>query len=235
MKNKDFDELPFELEKRTKNTTKSLLYIYTSIFVLAMLMLLSWMADNRNRIGHLYNQLNAKDQEFRKEKTKNGETVALQEQRILELNKENMRLIKTVNDFKSLQGQVRVQTKTVIKEVRVPYTVEVVKYIDTFNNDIYVKIPLFFEKSDTFFSIYGAMGIDGIEIDSLMIPNELTVTAGKIDGGFFKKDKYAVEIVSSNPNVDITKVNNTQFKAKTPFYKKWWFGFGLGAVAVLLL
>lgn len=235
MNNKDFDQMPFELEQRSRKTTKTLIYVYTAIFVMAMLLVLSWLSENRRRVGDLYKQLNAKDQEFIKEKTKDGQIVALQEQRIIELNKENMRLIKTINDFKTVQGQVKIKTNTVIKEVKVPYTVEVVKFIDTWTKDVYVRLPLPCELNDTFFYITGSVGADGLEIDSMSIPNELTITTGKIDGGFFKKDKYAVEIVSSNPHVDITKVNNTQFKAKTPFYKKWWFGFGLGAVAILLL
>ena len=235
MKNKDFDELPFELEKRSKKSSKTLIWVYGAIFVMSILLMLSWLSENRRRVGELYKQLNTKDQEFKKEKTKNGETVALQEQRILELNKENLKLIKTINNFKTVQGQVKVQTNTIIKEVKVPYAVEVKQYIDTFKGEVYVRLPLPFEQSDSFFGIKGVVGIDGLEIDSLSIPNELTITTGKIDGGFFKKDKYAVEIVSSNPNVDITKVNNTQFKPKTRFYKKWWFGFGLGAIAMLIL
>ena len=235
MKNKDFDELPFELEKRSKKSSKTLIWVYGAIFVITILLMLSWLSENRRRVGKLYKQLNAKDQEFSKYRTETGKMIALQDAHMLELNQENMNLVETVNKFKTIQGQVKVQTNTIIKEVKVPYAVEVKQYIDTFQGDVYVRLPLPFEQSDSFFAIKGVVGIDGLEIDSLSIPNELTITTGKIDGGFFKKDKYAVEIVSSNPNVDITKVNNTQFKPKTRFYKKWCFGFGLGAIAMLIL
>jgi len=235
MKNQDFEQIPFELKQPRKKSRKALLGIYAAIFVMSLLLIFSYISENRNRVNALYKKLNQKDQEFSKYRTETGKMVALQDAHMLELNKENMKLVETVNKFKTIQGQVRVETKTIIKEVKVPYSVEVVKYIDTHTNQTYIRVPLPFVKSDTFFSINGKVQADGVHIDSLNIPNELTITTGKIDGGFFKKDKYAIEIVSNNPNVDISKVNNTQFKPKITFYKKWWFGFGLGAMAILLL
>lgn len=235
MKNQDFEQVPFNLREPRKKSKKALLAIYASILIISLLLIFSYISENRNRLSALYKQLNQKDQEFSKYRTETGKMVALQDAHILELNQENMKLVETVNKFKSIQGQVRVQTNTIIKEVKVPYITEVVKYIDTWTNDLYIKLPLQCELKDTFFYITGSVGADGLEIDSMSIPNELTVTTGKIDGGFFKKDKYAIEIVSNNPNVDISKVNNTQFKPKTPIYKKWWFGFGIGALVVLIL
>ena len=235
MKNQDFEQVPFNLREPRKKNKRALLAVYAAIFVLSLLLIFSYISENRNRLNALYKQLNQKDQEFSKYRTETGKMVAMQDAHILELNQENMKLVETVNKFKSIQGQVRVETKTIIKEVKVPYSVEVVKYIDTHSNQTYIRVPLPFVKSDTFFSINGKVQADGVQIDSLNIPNELTITTGKIKGGFFKKDKYAIEIVSNNPNVDISKVNNTQFKPKTPIYKKWWFGFGLGALAVLIL
>jgi hypothetical protein len=231
----DFENIPFNLKAKRKDFSNRLVMLYCAIFLLFILLLLGYVLDNNKQKRELYNQLELKDQDFKKYKTKQGATVALQEQRILELTKENMSLIKTVNKFKEVQGQVEVRTIIQYKEVKVPYPVEVVKYIDTHTNDIYVKIPLPFERKDSLLSISGVIGIDGVEIDSLTIPSNLTITTGKVSGGLFKQDKYMVEVVSSNPHVDISKVKNTQFKPKTKWYKRWWFGFGLGSLTAAII
>jgi hypothetical protein len=231
----DFENVPFNLKAKRKDFSNRLVMLYGAIFLLFILLLLGYVLDNNKQKRELYNQLELKDQDFKKYKTKQGATVALQEQRILELTKENMSLIKTVNKFKEVQGQVEVRTIIQYKEVKVPYPVEVVKYIDTHTNDIYVKIPLPFERKDSLLSISGVIGVDGVEIDSLTIPSNLTITTGKVSGGLFKQDKYMVEVVSSNPHVDISKVKNTQFKPKTKWYKRWWFGFGLGSLTAAII
>ena len=179
-------------------------------------------------------QVELKEQAFTKYKNEKGETIATQEQRILEMTKENMKLIQTVNDFKKIKGQVRVETVTEIKEVKVPYEVTVTTYLDKDSN-LFVKVPLPFSKKESFYSIEGKVEHDGVSLGKISIPNALTITTGQVDGGFFKKDKYIVEVKSDNPHTDITKLKNTEFKPKTKFYKKWWFGFSLGAITSIFL
>jgi hypothetical protein len=234
----DFENIPFVANERNDKKTKYRMYLYGAIVIIFALLFFSWVLNNRRQARELVKQLSDKEQEFKKYRTDNGKIVALQEQRIMEATKENMRLVKTINKFKSIQGQVQVQTITQIKEVQVPYKVEVIKYVDSSNPNnpqTFVKTPLPFEKNDKYFQIAGTVKSDGVVIDSLSIPNELTITTGKVSGGIFKADQYKIEVVSDNPNVDISKLNNTQFKPKTPVYKKWWFGFGLGGIISLIL
>jgi hypothetical protein len=183
---------------------------------------------------YLLSQVELKEQVFTKFKNEKGETIATQEQRILEMTKENMKLIQTVNDFKKIKGQVKIETVTEIKEVKVPYEVRVETFLDKDSN-LFVKVPLPFTKTDSFYTIKGKVEHDGVVFDKISIPNALTITTGQVDGGFFKKDKYIVEVKSDNPHTDITKLKNTEFKPKTKFYKKWWFGFGLGAITSIFL
>jgi hypothetical protein len=183
---------------------------------------------------YLLSQVELKEQVFTKFKNEKGETIATQEQRILEMTKENMKLIQTVNDFKKIKGQVQIETVTEIKEVKVPYEVRVETFLDKDSN-LFVKVPLPFTKTDSFYTIKGKVEQDGVAFDKISIPNALTITTGQVDGGFFKKDKYIVEVKSDNPHTDITKLKNTEFKPKTKFYKKWWFGFGLGAITSIFL
>lgn len=183
---------------------------------------------------HLLSQVELKEQVFEKYKNEKGQTIATQEQRILEMTKENMALIETVNKFKKIKGQVQIETVTEIKEVKVPYEVRVETFLDKDSN-LFVKVPLPFTKTDSFYTIKGKVEHDGVAFDKISIPNTLTITTGQVNGGFFKKDKYIVEVKSDNPHTDITKLKNTEFKPKTKFFKKWWFGFGLGAVATIFL
>jgi hypothetical protein len=179
-------------------------------------------------------QVELKEQVFTAYKNEKGEAIATQDQRILEMTKENMKLIQTVNDFKKIKGQVKIETVTEIKEVKVPYEVVVTTYLDKDSN-LFVKVPLPFSKKDSFYSIDGKVEHDGVSFGKISIPNTLTITTGQVNGGFLKKDKYIVEIKSDNPYTDITKLKNTEFKPKTKFYKKWWFGFSLGAIATIFL
>lgn len=228
--------------KNLKNTDdkqrlKTLLKFYGTYFALMALLvyIVSTSLATCNQRNKLVEAVKLKDQEFKKYKDASGRTIATQQQQILELNKENMKLVQTVNKFKSISSQTRIETVTEYKEVKVPYNVEVIKYIDTFTKSVYVKLPLSCELKDSFIHLVGSVGIDGLEIDTLRIPNEFTITAGKKKGGFFKKDEYIIEVVSNNPHTDISKLNNTQFQPKKPVYKHWWFGFGLGAITTLFL
>lgn len=213
-----------------KKNLRTLLKFYGSYFILMGLLVyvVSTTLLTCNDYSKLTEKTKLKEQEFKKYKDEKGRTIATQEQRILELNKENMKLVETINKFKSISSQVQLQTITEYKEVKVPYNVEVVKYLDTWTNDLYIKLPLTCELKDSFLYLVGSVGADGLEIDTLRIPNEFTITTGKKKGGFFKKDEYIIEVVSNNPHTDISKLRNTQFKPKTPFFKRWYVGFGFG-------
>jgi hypothetical protein len=213
------------MENKEKQTLR---LIKDTFFVFLITTITLGYCHSKREHDKLVGEVELKDQNFTKEKTKSNQTIAIQEQRILELNKENMKLVKTIKDFKKISGQTQVVTNTIIQEVKVPYEVQVIKYIDTLNKAIYVRVPLPFKKNDSFYSIMGKVNSDALIIDSLKIPNTLTITTGLQNGGFFKKDKYIVEVVSDNPYADITKVKNTQFEPKTPWYKTRGFAFGIG-------
>lgn len=215
------------------NATKRNIILLIFLFILLLTLMLGWRNIKKEN-QHLLSQVELKEQVFEKYKNEKGQTIATQEQRILEMTKENMALIETVNKFKKIKGQVQVETVTEIKEVKVPYEVRVETFLDKDSN-LFVKVPLPFTKTDSFYTIKGKVEHDGVAFDKISIPNTLTITTGQVNGGFFKKDKYIVEVKSDNPHTDITKLKNTEFKPKTKFFKKWWFGFGLGAVATIFL
>ena len=215
-----------------RNNRKTVILFVAVSMILCSLLIGAMKMKKDNEF--LLSQVELKEQVFTAYKNEKGETIAIQDQRILEMTKENMKLIQTVNDFKKIKGQVKIETVTEIKEVKVPYEVVVTTYIDKDSN-LFVKVPLPFSKKDSFYSIDGKVEHDGVSFGKISIPNTLTITTGQVNGGFLKKDKYIVEIKSDNPYTDITKLKNTEFKPKTKFYKKWWFGFSLGAITSIIL
>jgi major membrane immunogen (membrane-anchored lipoprotein) len=215
-----------------RNNRKTVILFVAVSMVLCSLLIGAMKMKKDNEF--LLSQVELKEQVFTAYNNEKGETIATQDQRILEMTKENMKLIQTVNDFKKIKGQVKIETVTEIKEVKVPYEVVVTTYLDKDSN-LFVKVPLPFSKKDSFYSIDGKVEHDGVSFGKISIPNTLTITTGQVNGGFLKKDKYIVEIKSDNPYTDITKLKNTEFKPKTKFYKKWWFGFSLGAIATIFL
>jgi major membrane immunogen (membrane-anchored lipoprotein) len=215
-----------------RNNRKTVILFVAVSMILCSLLIGAMKMKKDNEF--LLSQVELKEQVFTAYKNEKGETIATQDQRILEMTKENMKLIQTVNDFKKIKGQVKIETVTEIKEVKVPYEVVVTTYLDKDSN-LFVKVPLPFSKKDSFYSIDGKVEHDGVLFAKISIPNTLTITTGQVNGGFLKKDKYIVEIKSDNPYTDITKLKNTEFKPKTKFYKKWWFGFSLGAIATIFL
>jgi hypothetical protein len=202
-----------------RNNRKTVILFMAVSMILCSLLIGAMKMKKDNEF--LLSQVELKEQVFTAYKNEKGETIATQDQRILEMTKENMKLIQTVNDFKKIKGQVKIETVTEIKEVKV--------------SNLFVKVPLPFSKKDSFYSIDGKVEHDGVSFAKILIPNTLTITTGQVNGGFLKKDKYIVEIKSDNPYTDITKLKNTEFKPKTKFYKKWWFGFSLGAIATIFL
>jgi major membrane immunogen (membrane-anchored lipoprotein) len=215
-----------------RNNRKTVILFMAVSMILCSLLIGAMKMKKDNEF--LLSQVELKEQVFTAYKNEKGEAIATQDQRILEMTKENMKLIQTVNDFKKIKGQVKIETVTEIKEVKVPYEVVVTTYLDKDSN-LFVKVPLPFSKKDSFYSIDGKVEHDGVSFGKISIPNTLTITTGQVNGGFLKKDKYIVEIKSDNPYTDITKLKNTEFKPKTKFYKKWWFGFSLGAIATIFL
>jgi major membrane immunogen (membrane-anchored lipoprotein) len=215
-----------------RNNRKTVILFMAVSMILCSLLIGAMKMKKDNEF--LLSQVELKEQVFTAYKNEKGEAIATQDQRILEMTKENMKLIQTVNDFKKIKGQVKIETVTEIKEVKVPYEVVVTTYVDKDSN-LFVKVPLPFSKKDSFYSIDGKVEHDGVSFGKISIPNTLTITTGQVNGGFLKKDKYIVEIKSDNPYTDITKLKNTEFKPKTKFYKKWWFGFSLGAIATIFL
>ena len=175
---------------------------------------------------------------------KNGEQIVSQKQNILTL-KDALALEKIEKEkyMKSVQAQAKLGIKNTFSGKTVIYhdTVERLVYVDTSygglvdDTTVYIKVPLKLEYRDSWNLFQGTLGEEVFFIDSITVKNELRLTIGYEKQGWFKEPKPVVEVKSSNPEAQVTIIDNVIIDKPEPFYKKAWFGIIVGVGATLLL
>jgi folylpolyglutamate synthase/dihydropteroate synthase len=175
---------------------------------------------------------------------KNGEQIVSQKQNILTL-KDALALEKIEKEkyMKSVQAQAKLGIKNTFSGKTVIYhdTVERLVYVDTSYGElvddttVYIKVPLKIEYRDSWNLFQGTLGEEVFFIDSITVKNELRLTIGYEKQGLFKEPKPIVEVKSSNPEAQVTIIDNVIIDKPEPFYKKAWFGIIVGVGATLLL
>jgi len=175
---------------------------------------------------------------------KNGEQLVSQKQNILTL-KDAVVLEKIEKEkyMKSVQAQAKLGIKNTFSGKTVIYhdTVERLVYVDTSygglvdDTTVYIKVPLKIEYRDSWNLFQGTLGEEVFFIDSITVKNELRLTIGYEKQGLFKEPKPIVEVKSSNPEAQVTIIDNVIIDKPEPFYKKAWFGIIVGVGATLLL
>jgi folylpolyglutamate synthase/dihydropteroate synthase len=175
---------------------------------------------------------------------RNGEQIVSQKQNILTL-KDALALEKIEKEkyMKSVQAQAKLGLQNTVSGKTVTYhdTVERLVYVDTSydglydDTSVYIKVPLKLEYSDSWNLFQGTLGEEEFFIDSIMVRNELRLTIGYEKQGLFKEPKPVVEVKSSNPEAEVTIIDNVIIDKPEPFYKKTWFGIIVGVGATLLL
>lgn len=72
-----------------------------------------------------------------------------------------------------------------------------------------------------------------IILDSLTVPVDIYSNIGYVRKGLFQKDEIVTQVTSTNPYVDIYKIQSETLFIETPVYKKWWIWFLTGAASVI--
>ena len=72
-----------------------------------------------------------------------------------------------------------------------------------------------------------------IILDSLTVPVDIYSNIGYVRKGLFQKDEIVTQVTSTNPYVDIYKIQSETLFIETPIYKKWWIWFLTGAASVI--
>ena len=210
--------------------------------VIAILLIVFLLRECRREIdrAELIAQLKGyelQNKQFEVERTKDSATIAYQNQTLLTQAEANrLGLLEMDKKMKSLQSQVKQETKVQIVEKPVPFipdgfadTTGMVR--DASGNVIRrdsIAVPVRFGLNEKWFQIKGLVNKDGLKIDTLTIPNKTVISVGYKKSGFLNLGKQAVvSAKNDNPYLEVTSMNNVVVKQKKNNLVKV-FAFALG-------
>lgn len=236
--------------EKIKNT-----FIYIVLLVIIVLLLLKGCEIKKDR-DNMLTQLSTfavENQFFKVRVNKDSSTIISQRQTILTQDEAiKLGILKLDGEIKKVQSQVNQVQKLVINDIPIPYIPN--NYVDTsgwyhrfkngdtsksicdsfINNSVLVGTQ--FKKDDKWLKMDGKIKKDGLQLDSMTIPNESSVTIGYRKYGFLNlKREPIVEIKNTNPYLKTGKVDNVSVKNKPNIFQRKGFWAGIGIVAGLLL
>jgi len=199
------------------------------VVLLIAVILLVWDGCSKSAQLSLFKKrvsnLNLKAQVFNETIGKDKLRIAEQQQIILSQEDAINNGILMINDFNNIESQVRVETRTQIDSVFIPF--ERVKI------DSQVVYQCFDRKFKLVTDEYGIFGItkqEGVLLDSLYFDGGLAITIGTKSAGFLKKAEPVVEVKYTNPYIRTKSMQNVVIKEDLKWYdrKRNWFGIGIG-------
>jgi len=206
------------------------------IAVAIIVVLLSLFIGKNNA----YLDLQQTNNTITKSRDKMGREIVEQKQQVTNLKlalKQN--LIEKEDWMKNIKSQVKIKQVTQIKEVFIPFhdTIERMVYVDSNSHDtsVYIKTPVRVSYADSFNYFGGRVLANGFALDSMGSLNKLRITITEKKQGLFKKPIPVVQVISDNPKSEITDMQNVVIQEKKPFFQRYFFGVGLGAVLAILL
>lgn len=216
-----------------KSIKNSLLVVLGCVVVL-----LVWLWHNTQvRLSNYQEQvqkLEVSSQSFSEKLTKDSIKIVEQEQIILS-QKDAIELgLLEVEKLKNIKSKVTVVTKTTIDSVFIPFET-VLEVHDTIYHTGTIEVPKRFKLINTDYSINGIVLSSGINIDSLRLFNEMSVTIGEKRNGIFKKPTAIVEIQNSNSYLNTVRMNNVIIEKQKRFYDRPLFWGGIGLVTGIIL
>lgn len=204
-------------------------YKLSLVVLLIAVILLVWDGCSKDAQLTLFKKrvsnLNLKAQVFTEEIGKDKLRIAKQQQIILGQNDAIDNGILVMNDFKNVQSQVRIETRTQIDSVFIPF--------ETIKSDTQVVYQCSDRKFNLVTNEYGIFGLtkeNGVLLDSLYFDGGLAITIGTKSAGFLKKAEPIVEVKYTNPYIKTKSMQNVIIQEELKWYdrKRNWFGIGIG-------
>ena len=199
------------------------------VVLLIAVILLVWDGCSKDAQLALFKKrvsnLNLKAQVFNETIGSDKRRMAEQQQIILSQNDAIDNGILTMNKFKSVQSQVRIETRTQIDSVFIPF--------ETIKSDtqvVYQCVDRKFKLVTDEYGIFGLTKQEGVLLDSLYFDGGLAITIGTKSAGFLKKAEPVVEVKYTNPYIKTKSMQNVIIQEDLKWYdkKKSWFGIGIG-------
>ena len=156
-----------------------------------------------------YTLYNTSDSLIRKENN-----LVEQKQLIVDLKSKIAKQEARIENLKRINSKVRVETKTIIKEIRVPFK----DTVDYTSVDSLIKVPRKANYKDDWTEIDLTVQKRGVDIDSLSTIDSLKIIIGeKKEKGLkniFKDPVPIVKVENKNPNNHIVDIDNIVVKKK---------------------
>jgi hypothetical protein len=204
-------------------------YKLSLVVLLVAVILLVWDGCSKDAQLALFKKrvsnLNLKAQVFNETIGSDKRRMAEQQQIILSQNDAIDNGILTMNKFKSVQSQVRVETRTQIDSVFIPF-----ETIISDTQVVYQCVDRKFKLITDEYGIFGLTKQEGVLLDSLYFDGGLAITIGTKSAGFLKKAEPIVEVKYTNPYIKTKSMQNVIIKNELKWYdkKRNWFGIGIG-------
>lgn len=187
--------------------------IYLSALLIVAVIFSFRECSHKQDVNSLINDITNYSDSAKYYKGKNGEVTAYN--KILEVqNEEQLRSVVSTN--KQIAEEIKhfktLRNVTTIKEV--------INIHDTIRFDNIIPCdfkPFAIRKESEHYKFKGILSNKDLTIDSLTIPNTVSVIVGKRKVGFLKYEDQ-VNVLNSNPYVMTTNISNVSIKRE----KKWW-------------
>ena len=141
------------------------------------------------------------DVEYQLERSKDSTLIATQQIQLFEQKQLNDLLSIENQNLRNFKGQVKWKTKTLIKEVYIPYTTTDTIYCEI--TDTIIKYPIkTFRVDNEWYGVNGRVLDKGIELDSIYFTNKYKLVIAD------KKKQTVVQLTSDNPYASIDNMNN---------------------------
>ena len=138
--------------------------------------------------------------------------------------------------FTSLRDSMKKEFKNLkIKNVTSHTEVVTVYRLDTVTQTFTDTLPCddfrkFFDIDSLHYTMSGEITKRDITFNSVVFPNNQSITVGTKKNGLFKKNEYIVALQNSNPYVNVTGIQSYTFTPDIKWYQRGWVKFGAGVV-----
>lgn len=226
----------------TKRTMSNKMYL-RALVVTAILLLLTVLCYWSKSL-QLYKaqkeitQLERQKGEYKTFLNEKNEVVAIQNQNIVNLKTALKEARLDGEKWKSIKSKVKIETKFIFDTIFVSYR-DTIYISDTIYPKGTINVPKRFHKKDSLYEIGGLVLLDGIKIDTLIIPNDMSVTIGSQKTKWWKKAVPIVQVKNSNKYLTVQSMDNIVVENKKKIYQKnsFWalIGLTLGLSSIYFL
>lgn len=155
-----------------------------------------------------------------------GLQISFQEAKYFDEKSKNEGLIERIAKLENTISEFNSETITIVDSVFIP-----INKIDTIYLGLDSIVNYHFTKRDSNLFFKGYANSQNLFIDTLLIPNKMTLTHKWERKNFLAKKKYLVEVTNSNPYVSVVGLNNYTFVEEKKWHEKRGVTIAFGLVA----